>query len=83
MSYLARVSYTGNRSTTGYAVPFSYISTTHIKAYFSFLFIVCIISLIGVISEFERSWVEKIEKSVQLNVTLMPQNTQLRKENKL
>ena len=33
MSYLARVSYTGNGSTTGYALPFSYIATTHIKAY--------------------------------------------------
>ena len=33
MSYLARVSYTGNGSTVGYALPFSYIVTSHIKAY--------------------------------------------------
>ena len=33
MAYLARVSYTGNGSTTQYSIPFSYIATTHIKAY--------------------------------------------------
>ena len=33
MSYLARVTYTGNASTTGYALPFTYIATSHIKAY--------------------------------------------------
>ena len=33
MAYLARVSYTGNGSTVGYALPFSYIVTSHIKAY--------------------------------------------------
>ena len=33
MAYLARVSYTGNGSTTQYSLPFSYIATTHIKAY--------------------------------------------------
>ena len=33
MSYLARVSYTGNGSTTQYALPFTYIATSHIKAY--------------------------------------------------
>ena len=33
MSYLARVTYTGNGSTTGYALPFSYIATSHIKAF--------------------------------------------------
>ena len=33
MAYLARVSYTGNGSTTQYSLPFSYIATSHIKAY--------------------------------------------------
>ena len=33
MAYLARVSYTGNNSTTQYSLPFSYIATSHIKAY--------------------------------------------------
>ena len=33
MSYLARVTYTGNGSTTGYALPFSYIATSHIQAF--------------------------------------------------
>jgi len=33
MSYLARVTYTGNASTTGYAIPFTYIATSHIYAY--------------------------------------------------
>ena len=33
MSFLARVTYTGNGSTTGYAIPFSYIATTHIQAF--------------------------------------------------
>ena len=33
MSYLARVTYTGNGSTTGYAIPFSYIATSHIQAF--------------------------------------------------
>ena len=33
MAYLARVSFTGNNSTTQYSLPFSYIATTHIKAY--------------------------------------------------
>ena len=33
MAYLARVDYTGNGSTTGYALPFSYIATTHISAW--------------------------------------------------
>ena len=33
MSYLARVDYTGNGSTVDYALPFSYIATTHIYAW--------------------------------------------------
>ena len=33
MSYLARVTYTGNGSTTGYALPFSYIASSHVFAY--------------------------------------------------
>ncbi len=33
MSFLAKVTYTGNGSTTGYAIPFSYIATTHIQAF--------------------------------------------------
>ena len=33
MAFLARVSFTGNGSTTQYSLPFSYIATTHIKAY--------------------------------------------------
>ena len=33
MSYLARVSYTGNNSTVDYALPFSYIATSHIYAW--------------------------------------------------
>ena len=33
MSYLARVTYTGNGSTTGYAIPFTYITSSHIYAY--------------------------------------------------
>ncbi len=33
MAYLARVTYTGNASTTGYAIPYTYIATSHIKAY--------------------------------------------------
>jgi hypothetical protein len=33
MSYLARVSYTGNGSTTQYALPFTYIATSHIQAF--------------------------------------------------
>ena len=33
MAYLARVTYTGNNSTVDYALPFSYIATSHIKAY--------------------------------------------------
>ena len=33
MSYLARVTYTANGSTTGYAIPFSYIASSHISAF--------------------------------------------------
>ena len=33
MAYLARVSFTGNASTTQYSLPFSYIATSHIKCY--------------------------------------------------
>ena len=33
MAYLAQVSYTGDGSTVGYSLPFTYIATTHIKAY--------------------------------------------------
>jgi hypothetical protein len=33
MSYLAQVTYTGNGSTTGYALPFSYIASSHVKAF--------------------------------------------------
>ena len=33
MSFLAQVTYTGNGSTTGYAIPFSYIASSHIKAF--------------------------------------------------
>ena len=33
MAYLARVTYTGNASTTGFAIPFTYIATSHIKAF--------------------------------------------------
>ena len=33
MAYLARVTYTGNGNTTGYALPFSYIATSHIYAW--------------------------------------------------
>ena len=33
MAYLARVTYTGNASTTGYALPFTYIATSHIYAW--------------------------------------------------
>ena len=33
MAYLARVTYTGNGSTTGYALPFSFIATSHIQAF--------------------------------------------------
>ena len=33
MSFLAQVTYTGNGSTTGYALPFPYIATSHIKAF--------------------------------------------------
>ena len=33
MSYLARVSYTGNGSVAQYALPFSYIAASHIEAY--------------------------------------------------
>ena len=33
MSFLAQVTYTGNGSTTGYALPFSYIAPTHIQAF--------------------------------------------------
>ena len=33
MSYLAQVTYTGNGSTTGYAIPFSYIASSHIKTF--------------------------------------------------
>ena len=33
MSFLAQVTYTGNGSTTGYAIPFSYIASSHIKVF--------------------------------------------------
>ena len=33
MSFLAQVTYTGNGSTTGYAIPFSYIASSHVKAF--------------------------------------------------
>ena len=33
MAYLARVTYTGNGSTTGYAIPYSYIASSHIYAW--------------------------------------------------
>ena len=33
MAYLARVSFTGNASTTQYSLPFTYIVTTHIKCF--------------------------------------------------
>ena len=33
MAYLARVTYTGNGNTVGYALPFTYIATSHIYAY--------------------------------------------------
>ena len=32
MAYLAQVSYTGDGSTVGYSLPFTYIAATHIKA---------------------------------------------------
>jgi hypothetical protein len=33
MSFLAQVTYTGNGSTTGYAIPFEYIASSHVKAF--------------------------------------------------
>ncbi len=32
-TYFAQVTYTGNGSTTSYAIPFSYIDSSHVKAY--------------------------------------------------